>query len=304
LANNANDILTLGSNVSFMDDTIFGVGGTSVFVTGNGTIVYNGTTDYQGTISINNANFQVNGQIDNALIFVCRNLGISPQRGILSGSGTLTGDIFVNSGTISPEAAGTLTLGSLSLNSAGFSALGSLVHIEIDSTGMSSLVAVTGPASLAGALEIALDPNTPPGSYVSLTSTGLTGTFDFVTFTGPTPNYTLSYLPVGSPTFVQLNFLGFPSGLEPPLDLQGRQKKNDFGLAYEFYNQLTWVLSPSSDVAGYFIYRDGTKIAFVDASTLTYADHNRKKGSSYTYAVTAFNSSGSESAPVNIVITP
>ena len=36
----------------------------------------------------------------------------------LSGSGTLTGDVFVNSGTISPDTGGTLTLGSLTLNSA------------------------------------------------------------------------------------------------------------------------------------------------------------------------------------------
>ena len=45
---------------------VFGGGGTSVFVTGNGTVVYNGTTDYQGTVTINNANFKVNGLIDEA----------------------------------------------------------------------------------------------------------------------------------------------------------------------------------------------------------------------------------------------
>ena len=210
MAQDAGDLLTLGDQVAFTDDTTFGGGGTNVFVTGNGTVVYNGTTDYQGTITINNANFKVNGLINTASISVCRNIGFSSQRGTLSGIGTLTGDVFVNSGTISPDTGGTLTLGSLTLNSADpiNDTLGSLVHIEIDSSG-TSLVSVAGPASLAGTLEIELDPNAQPGTYTILTSSGITGTFDSVTFTGTIPNYSLSYLPVGNPTFVQFDFLGY-----------------------------------------------------------------------------------------------
>ena len=67
--NDADDLLTLGDQVAFTDDTSFGAGGTSVFVTGNGTVIYNGTTDYQGTITINNANFKVNGLIDDSINF-------------------------------------------------------------------------------------------------------------------------------------------------------------------------------------------------------------------------------------------
>jgi len=212
MAQNAGDVLTLGNQVAFTDDTTFGTGGTNVFVKGNGTVIYNGTTDYQGTVKVDNANFKVNGSINQAQIQVCRNSSFSPQRGTLSGIGTLTGNIFANSGTISPDIGGTLTLGSLSLNSAASGSLGSLVHIEINASG-TSLVAVTGPASLAGTLEIHLDPSTKPGKYTLLTSSGITGTFDSVTFTGTgtTPNYTLSYLPAGAPTYVQLDFTGFPS---------------------------------------------------------------------------------------------
>lgn len=301
-AQDAGDLLTLGEQVAFTDDTIFGAGGTSVFVTGNGTVVYNGTTDYQGTININNANFKVNGLINDASIFVCRNISLSAQRGTLSGIGSLTGNVFVNSGTISPDAGETLTLGSLFLNPADpvNGTLGSLVHITIDSSG-TSLVAVTGPASLAGTLEIDLDPHATPGTYIILTSSGITGTFDSVTFTGAVPNYSLSYLPSENPTFVQFEFLGF---VEPPAHLQGTQKKNDFGFEYELYNQLTWTPSPSPDISSYVIYRDGTKIATVDASTFTYQDHNRKKGVSYLYAITASDSAGNESSPATIVIAP
>lgn len=209
MAQDVGDVLTLGDQVAFTDDTLFGAGGTNVFVRGNGSVIYQGTTDYQGSVTVNNANFKVNGLIDEAPVFVCRNSNFSSQRGTLSGSGTLTGNIFANSGTISPDIGATLTLGSLTLNSAATGTLGSLTHSEINSGG-TSLVAVTGAASLAGTLEINLDATAQPGQYTLLTSTGITGTFDAITFTGKTPNYTLSYLPVGAPTYVQLNFSGYP----------------------------------------------------------------------------------------------
>ena len=216
VANASGDLLTLGSQVSFVDDTSFGAGGTSVQVKGNGTVAYNGTTDYQGSVSINNANFKVNGQIASAPIFVCRNIGFSAQRGMLSGIGTLTGSIFANSGTISPDADGTLTLGSLTLNAADGvnGTLGSLVHIDINSGG-TSLVAVTGTASLAGTLEINLEAGYAPGQYTLLTSSGITGTFDSVTFSGETPKtFTVAYVPVGAPTSVQLTVGATPVRLQ------------------------------------------------------------------------------------------
>ncbi len=305
-AEDADDILTLGEQVAFTDDTTFGAGGTSVFVTGNGTVIYNGTTDYPGNITINNANFKVNGQIDTASISVCRNLSISSQRGTLSGAGTVTGDVFVNSGVISPDAGETLTLGSLTLSSADIigGTPGSLVHITIDA-GNSSLVSVNGSVSLAGTLEIELGPNAHVGTYQilqSLIGGSITGTFDAITFTGDTPEYLLSYLPIGSPTFVQFEFLGFPSGLQPASDFQGVQRQNNFGFVYELYNQLQWSLSPSAEVTGYFIYRDGEKIATLSATTNSYQDHNRPQGVRTLYALVAFDADGNVSSPVTTTV--
>ncbi|HEV2601772.1 MAG TPA: hypothetical protein VGT41_05790 [Candidatus Babeliales bacterium] len=300
MAEDINDLLTLGDQVAFTDDTVFGAGGTSVFVKGNGTVIYNGTTDYPGTVTINNANFKVNGQIDTASIFVCRNISVSTQRGTLSGIGTLTGSVFANSGTISPDAQATLTLGSLSLNSADQinNVLGSLVHITIDSTSTTSVVAVTGAASLAGTLEIDLDPNAQPGTYIILTSSGITDTFDLVTFTGITPNYLLSYLPIENPTFVQFELLD-DQPLQPPSNFQGTQKK--FNCRF-LYNQLTWTLSPSSQVTGYFIYRDAEKIAQVNASTDTYIDYRPLCGTSSVYSLVAFDGNGNMSTPVTVTV--
>lgn len=228
MAQDDDDLLTLGEQVAFTDDTIFGAGGTAVYVKGNGTVVYNGTTDYQGTVIINNANFKVNGLIDEASVLVCRNVGFSSQRGTLSGVGTLSGNVYVNSGTISPDVGGTLTLGSLFLNSADpvNGTLGSLVHIKIDSSGTSS-VSVNGPASLAGTLEIDLDPNATPGAYTVLTSSGITGTFDSIAFTAATPNYSLSYLPMGNPTFVQFDLLGMLNDPPSPLTLSTQRLRGN-----------------------------------------------------------------------------
>lgn len=301
MALNIEDRLTLGDGVSFVDDTSFGAGGTSIFVSGDGTVIYNRIADYSGTISINNANFKVNGTINTAPIYVCRNRDFSLQPGTLSGGGTLTGNVYVNSGKISPDAAGTLIFGSLTLNSADIinGTLGSLVHIEIDHS-QTSLVSVTGSVALAGMLELAIDASAQPGTYRVLTSSGITGTFDAISFMGETPNYSLSYLPVESPTFVQFDFLGF---LQSGSDFQGEQKKNNFGFEYELYNQLTWTASSSSQVTGYYIYRDELKIATLDASTLSYQDHNRPTGESFVYALVGFDSDGNVSSPRTITIS-
>jgi hypothetical protein len=299
----AGDILTLGADVAFTDGTSFGAGGTGIFVKGNGTVVYNGTSDYQGNITVNNANFKVNGQINGAPISVCRSISIGAQRGTLSGIGTVTGHVFVNSGTISPDAGTTLTLGSLSLTPADLinGTLGSLVQIEINASG-TALVSVTGHASLAGTLEINLDPNAIPGSYTILTSSGITGTFDSIVFAGTTPNYTLSYLPADNPTFVQFNFSGYQPSIVPASNFQGIQLKNNFGLIYELYNQLSWKPSPSPEVIGYDIYRDGIKIATVPASTYAYQDHNQPRGVSSFYSLLAFDRNGNTSSAVTVTV--
>jgi len=298
-AENTVDLLTLGPDVSFVDDTDFGGTGTSVNVTGNGTVIYEGTTDYKGSIFIKNANFTVNGEIQHASISVCRDLITGPQRGMLSGNGILTGNVFANSGTIAPATNSTLSLGSLTLSSAMPGSLGSLVLIKINTSG-ASLVDITNTAHLAGTLEIDLDPTIQTGSFIILTSAGITRIFDKVTFTGTALKYRLSYLPVINPTFIQLDLLG--RLLEPPSNFKGKQNKNNVGFEYELYNQLSWKLSRSSEVTGYFIYRDGEQIAKVSASTNTYQDHNRPRGVTFVYSLVAFDKNGDISSPITVTV--
>ena len=98
--------------------------------------------------------------------------------------------------------------------------------------------------------------------------------------------------------------ISFPNPLEPPASLTGSQKKNDFALVFEFFNELRWTASPSDDIAGYFIYRNGAQIATLSASTFEFEDHNREKGVSTLYSITSFDSLGSESDPIEIQISP
>ena len=59
-------------------------------------------------------------------------------------------------------------------------------------------------------------------------------------------------------------------------------------------------------VAGYTVYRDGTSIATVSGSTLTYSDTSALSGSTYSYTVDAFDGGGNHS-PVSdpvVVTTP
>jgi hypothetical protein len=82
-----------------------------------------------------------------------------------------------------------------------------------------------------------------------------------------------------------------------------QQKGSDSGLELEYVNSLQWQANPNATgVVGYFVYRDGAKIATLNASTLRYEDHNRKRGVSLLYTVTSFNADGMESNSVSVTI--
>lgn len=90
--------------------------------------------------------------------------------------------------------------------------------------------------------------------------------------------------------------------IQPPTNLTVKQQKNDFGLLYERFNLLRWEASPTVGVDGYYVYRNGVKIATLNANTFKYEDHDRKKGVTTFYSVTAFDAQGNESSPISISI--
>ncbi len=135
---------------------------------GKGILNLNGANTYSGLTTVNNGTLNLNGSV----------LGdaVIGSEGTLSGNATMSGNL-TNSG---------------------------IIHTDINSSGSSSLVSVTGAASLAGTLEVSLNSNAQLKTYTVLTSSAITGTFNTITFKGVAPvNYSVSYLP----TKVQLSLL-------------------------------------------------------------------------------------------------
>jgi DNA-binding beta-propeller fold protein YncE len=164
-----------------------------------------------------------------------------------------------------------------------------------------------------------LDPNTLASLQPNLSSQG-TNCY----FTGLNPEETLLYTTNGgmAPTpfsirdvansYMPITGSPFPSPLpqyfaafaprpsSQATNLTGHQEKNSFGIVYELFNLLKW--TPTPQAAGYFVYRNGEKIATLNSSTFKYEDHNRPKGVKTTYSVTSFDANGNESSPSTIEI--
>lgn len=167
---------------------------------GKGSLQLNGENTYSGTTVIDGGTLNLNGS-------VVGNAIVGPE-GTFAGNATVFGTL-TNSGVLTPgNSIGTIHTTNLVLNSS------SLLEIEIASGGTNDLLAATGTAQLAGTLKMDIDPNAPLGSYTLLSSSGITGSFDSIFFVNQTPRYALSYLPNGAPTYVQLDFLGFPLSTE------------------------------------------------------------------------------------------
>jgi hypothetical protein len=100
-----------------------------------------------------------------------------------------------------------------------------------------------------------------------------------------------------------VEFVQAASGIAifPPQAAVGRQHANRFAMQTEYFNQLDWTASTSS-VISYRIYRNGTLIAELPPTQLSYRDHARQKGVADTYQVTAIGLSNVESSAASIVI--
>lgn len=172
--------------------------------------------------------------------------------------------------------------------------------IQILDPDPSSLAVLVGPVATGGtsAFTLALNP-AETRLYVGETDTGMPPV-SRVTFFDPATLAPLPGSPLLSGIFGPISF-AFSPLLPPPANLRGSQKRNDFAIVYEFFNLLVWDAT-SENAAGYYVYRDGVKIATLGASSLQYADHDRPRGVSTLYSVTAFDSGGYETAPISTTI--
>jgi DNA-binding beta-propeller fold protein YncE len=148
--------------------------------------------------------------------------------------------------------------------------------------------------------------NTPDGLAVSCD-----GTTVFVTFDSTSPGVWSIPTNQGLPQpATPLTALDIPLAIDiaigpcvaPPKNFTGVQTKCDFGLVYEWCNILRWSFSSSKGILFYRIYRNGVEIATVNANTLSYKDHDRKKGVKAVYSIIAVTAYGFESVPISITV--
>lgn len=94
-----------------------------------------------------------------------------------------------------------------------------------------------------------------------------------------------------------------PPNILPPETISGSKKINEFLFQKAYYNQIAWSKSPSPSAASYHIYREGSLIGTVLAtSPLFFIDHTISLNLPYTYQVTSVTILGEESSPITIVV--
>jgi len=157
-------------------------GSGSITQSGSGTLILSGSNSYSGTTLVAGGALILNGVNNGGGPLVISNTGT------LGGSGTTTGAVTVNSGaSITPGngvAPGSLTIGWLTLNT------GSVFNVMLGNA-TSSLLTVTGGATLGGTISFSASGLTN-SSYTFLTDTnGYSGTFSQIT--NLPSNYQLIY---------------------------------------------------------------------------------------------------------------
>ena len=151
ITTNATASIDTGSNTMTLSGAIGGIGG--LIKTGDGTLTLSGNSNYQGTTIIGLGTLLVNGSITGSVAVT----GLTT----LGGSGTIGGSVSVvgagAAATVAPgNSIGTLTIGG------SYSQDGSSTYqVEVNNSGQSDKLVITGTATLAGTLAV----QAQPGKY-------------------------------------------------------------------------------------------------------------------------------------------
>lgn len=226
-------------------------------------------------------------------------IAITPNGSFAYVASGMNGKMFIIDTTTNMVVGSVMSLGG-GINSISITPDGTLVYVL---SGMNSNVVRVDTATnmvVGSPIPTQLFPNgsaiTPDGSFLYVANINS----DSVSVIDLSSNTVITNIGVLTSPF-GVAILGGVSP-EPPASISGFQKKNDFGIEYELFNTIEWSESPSDDVAGYNIYRDGGFIARVSATTFRYQDHNRPRGVTTTYEVATVNSSGDESSGLVVTI--
>lgn len=276
-----------------------------IILNSDGTILY--VANYNGTANAYDATTGATIQTYSAGISGCSDVALSPDGNTLYVSNFNGHNVTVYDATTGlPRNFSPITTGVETTPAVAISLDGNVLYVcNISNNTITTYNALTGVIIANPFLDSGSGLNAPYGMRLSEDGTtlyvGNVGDNSVLAFDSSTGT------PIGLP-FPITQDVAFPgtfafalSPVSPPTHLSGYQKKDDFGLEYELFNQLSWTPSPSK-ISGYYVYRNGARIATLDASTLSYADHNRKKGVATVYSVTAFDQIGTESPAISCVI--
>jgi outer membrane autotransporter protein len=170
----------------------------------------NDSSDFTGNVAINEGGLIVTGKLGG----LC---SVSPNTWI-KGTGTLGNDVtnhgIVNEGSVQPGG----SIGTLTVNGNYTQADTGELVIEINQSGATDLLQVTGTATLNGLLHISPEPGTYLDStiYTFLTAGNVTGQFTEVISDIPL-NYTVNYFPDKAQLFI----LGSNITIPPPEGREG-----------------------------------------------------------------------------------
>ena len=198
----AGDFADNGTLVFNRSDTVTitgNIGGTGALTQlGTGTLVLLGKDTVSGKVTVASGTLEVGNAATPGAVLNASSGGVTVGAGAtLEGHGTILGAVTNTAGgTVRPGGSiGTLTVGSY------VQGANSTLAIEVSPT-QSSLLQVTGTASIAGTVAVTLDPGTYASHvYPILTAASVTGTFSTLTASGaalPGLVYGLSYAPAGN----------------------------------------------------------------------------------------------------------
>lgn len=135
---------------------------------------------------------------------------------------------------------------------------------------------------------------------LAIDSTATAASPTFLTYDAAAQKMVVSYRVGNIPYYATFIAPGEP--VAPVSNLVGRQLVNNFGTVSERFNRISWTPGVVSGYAGYYLARNGTRIATLSAGQTVYDDHNRIRGIADTYTVIAFDINFAESSPVSVTV--
>lgn len=202
---------TSGTTTTFSGVIFDNSGTNNLTISGSGTQVLGGNNLYGGDTTVNKATLLINGS-------VLHNVTVN-NGGTLGGTGTVHGDVVISaSSTASPGL--TPGAGTLHIDQSYTQASTATLNIQVtdslspSNTPISSLLDVTGTASLAGTLNIVSANGTYSigRTYTVLSAGAISGTFDQISLPSPFLNATIIYDP--DPAVQMILSTAFASGAQ------------------------------------------------------------------------------------------